>query len=500
VVLRSPLAQPAWQSQRAGKMEDTRSLRQSVLSAVGWATATRFIAQIANWAMTLATVRFLHPQDYGLMAMTMAVTSFLQPLSYAGLAAAIVQNRHLGDDDLRSVFGLVLLVNGAFVVVLWALAEPLAWLYHEPRLVLLMQVASLCFVASALQTIPRAALEKRLDLKTVSRVELVANVLGGACVLLLAWVGAGVWSLMLGTLLAAGLRAVGFGIAAPYFRRPRLSLRKISQILHFGGVRTLETLLWSTYSNADVFIIGKLLGSDVLGVYSISRYLAALPVEKLALVVNPVVFPAFARVQDDRNEAARYLIKAMRILAFLCFPVLFGVAATASQIVAAALGPKWAQAALPIAILAIAMTLRPIGLIIPSFLAGIGEYLASFKNTVFAAIVFGVAVIIGCHWGLIGVCTAWLVAYPLILLNLLRRVALVSGSSVRDLITPLLSPLAGSLIMYAVVRAITALLPAAAGGWSLLAVLAAIGALVYIGYALLFLRPILNELTELVRR
>jgi teichuronic acid exporter len=481
-------------------MEDTGSLKQSVLSAVGWATATRFVGQIANWAMTLATVRFLRPEDYGLMAVTMAIAGFLAPLSYVGLSSAIVQNRRIGDDDLRSVFGLVLLVNGAFFALLCVLAYPMSWLYSEPRLAILVQFASLGFIANALQAIPRATLEKRLDLKTVSRVELVSNVLGGMFVLLLAWAGAGVWSLLLGTLFTAGLRVVGFGIAAPYFRRPRFSLRNISQILHFGGIRTVESLLWSIYTNADVFIIGKLLGADILGVYSISRYLAALPVEKLAIVINPVVFPAFARLQDDRDEAVRYLVKAMRILAFLCFPVLFGVAATSSQIVAVALGPKWIQAATPVAILAVAMTLRPVGLIIPSFLSGIGEYVASLKNTVFATILFGVAFIVGCHWGLIGVCVAWLVAYPIHLSNLLRQVALVSGSSILDLITPLLPPLAGSLIMYAAVRAIAEVLPATVDRWSGLASLVAIGVLVYVGYALLFLRPILNELIALVRR
>ena len=481
-------------------MDDTGSLRQSVLRAVGWATATRFVGQMANWAMTLVTVRFLRPQDYGLMAMTMAIAGFLQPLSYAGLSAAIVQNRSIDDDDLRSVFGLVLLVNGVLLALVWLAAYPVAWLYAEPRLVILVQVAGLGFIGSALQTIPRATLEKRLDLKTVSRVELVSNILGGACVLLLAWAGAGVWSLVLGMLATVALRVLGFGVAAPYFRRPRLALRTISQILHFGGVRTAESLLWSIYSNADVFIIGKLLGPDILGVYSISRYLAALPVEKLSVVLYPVVFPAFARLQDDRGEAVRYLVKAMRLLGFLCFPVLFGVAATASQLVAVALGRQWLQATTPVAILAIAMTLRPVGLIIPSFLAGIGEYVASFKNTAFATVLFSVAFVVGSYWGLVGVCAAWLVAYPIYLLSLMRRVALVSGSSIVDQIAPLLSPLAGALIMYAAVRGAATMLPPDSGRWSELASLVAIGVCVYVCYALLFLRPIVAELAALVRR
>jgi teichuronic acid exporter len=479
-------------------MDDTGSLKRSVLRAVGWASATRMIGQLANWAMTLATVRFLDPHDYGLMAITMAINGFLQSVSSIGFANVIVQMR-VGEDDLRSVFGLILLSNAACLVVLWGLAPAAAWFYSEPRLVALLMVASLTFVANALQAIPRATLEKKLDLKTVSRVDMLSNIAGGVVVLSLAWYGAGVWSLISGALATALLRTIGFGFAEPYFRRPHFTLRNLSEILHFGGLRTAENLLWAVYSNADVFIIGKLLGPQILGVYSVSRYVAAMPIEKLAQVINPIAFPAFSRVQDDRAEALRYLKKAMRILAVVCLPILFGMAATAPQIVTVALGPKWSQATTPLAILAFGMALRPIGLLIPSFLSGIGEYVASFKNTLFATILFPVAFVIGSHWGLVGVCSAWLVAYPLQLFSLVRRVALITKTPITGLLLPLLSPLAASLLMFVAVRAAAAILPANLGVWGSIVWLVATGALVYLGYAATFLRPVVAELAGLVR-
>ncbi len=469
------------------------------MSAVGWATATRLLGQLINWAMTLATVRFLRPEDYGLMAVTMAITGFLQSMSYSGFTDAIVQRRP-SEDDLRSVFGLILSINAAGLVLLCALAYPMAWLYAEPRLALLLVAASFVFVVTALQAVPRALLERKLDLKTLTRIDLVSNILSGMLVLLLAWSGAGVWSLLAGLLFRGLLQVIGFALCAPYFRRPRFSFASITGILYFGGLRSVENMLWAFYINSDVFVIGKLLGTDILGIYTVARTIAALPVEKLAGVVKPVAFPAFAQVQHDRAESLRYLQKAMRLLGFFCFPVFFGIAATAPQIVSVALGPKWAQATTPLAILAIAMTLRPIGLLIPSFLFGLGEIMASFKNTVFAAILFPVAFIVGAHWGLLGICVAALVAYPIQFFVLLRRAAIVGQVAIFDLVAPLLAPLAGSLVMYAAVRGVDAWLPAGAGIWSILAWLVASGVLVYIGYTALFLRPLVSELTGLVRR
>jgi teichuronic acid exporter len=480
-------------------MDQTASFKRSVLRAVGWATGTRLIGQLANWAMTLATIRFLDPEEYGLMAMTTVIAGFLQSMSYAGLADAVVQKQRISDDDLRSMFGLILLVNGACLVLLCGLAYPAAWFYGEPRLVALLQVSSLIFISIAFKAIPRASLEKRLDLKTVSRIDLISNISSGALVLILSWAGAGVWSLLTGMVFGNFVSLAGFAYAAPYFRRPLFAFHSVSDLVRSGGLRTGENLLWYFYSSADVFIIGKLLGPHILGVYSVARYVAALPVDKLAMVIKPVAFPAFAQVQDDRAESLRYLQKSLRLLGFLCFPIFMGIAATAPQMVTVVLGPKWAEAAMPLAILAVAMTLRPVGLIIPSFLMGLGEFGASFKNTLFATILFPVAFTIGSYWGLVGVCVAWLVAYPVQLLSLLRRVALVTQTRLGGLISPLLSPLAGSLLMYVGVRAVHILLPDGVAPASTLACLVATGMIIYFGYALLFLRPLFDELLAIAR-
>ncbi len=481
-------------------MDDAGALKGSVLRAVGWAGANRMVGQLVTWTMTLVTVRILDPRDYGLMAIVMAVANFLASVSSVGFANVIVQSRQISDEALRSVFGIVLMMNAASIALLCELAYVAAWFYGEPRLVSLLQASSLLFAAFAFQAIPRAILQKRLDLKTLSLVDLASNTSGGVVVLFLAWHGAGVWSLVAGALFGALVRTIGLCLAAPYFRRPRFTLRDTSEILRCGGLRTVESLLWTIYSSSDVFIIGRLLGPQILGIYSVSRYLAALPSEKLALAIGPVILPAVSRVQDDRGEALRYLKKAIRILAVLSLPVFFGIAATSPQFVASVLGPRWSQAATPLAIVAFGLALRPIGDLLPSFLIGLGEYVASFKNTLYATILFPSAFIAGSHWGLLGVCGAWLVASPLQMLALLHRVALATRSSTSGLILPLLPPLAGSLIMYLTVRLVAGVLPPSLGSWLSLLWLVAVGAIIYLGYAALFLRPVLAELANLFQR
>jgi O-antigen/teichoic acid export membrane protein len=479
--------------------QESASLKRNVLSAVGWAAATRFLAQLINWSMTLIVIRFLEPADYGLMAVTMAVAGFLQSMSSVGIADAIVQKRDLGGEDLRAVFGLVILVNGGLMAALALLAYPVATFYEEPRLVALLQVVSLSFIAIGLSAIPRAILDKRLDLKRVSRVELAANVVSGVSVLALAASGEGVWSLMIGNMINAVLRAAGFFVLAPYWEVPSFRFATIGEVLRNGGLRTSEQALWYIYNSADVFIIGKILGPELLGIYSVGRQIAALPVEKLATVVKPVAFPAFAMVQDRPQEAFRYLQKAMRLLGLVSFPVFFGISVLAPEIVEIVLGPRWAAAELPLQLLAVGMALRPVGLVLPSFLMGIGEFRASFNNTLFGTVLFPLAFVMGSGWGLPGVCIAGLLAYPVQFMVLVRRIALVMRRPMTALVGPVAKPLLGAVIMYVGVLALGHVVPDEPA-WAKSLLLVAAGVVVYGSYILIFCRALSLELLVLARR
>jgi O-antigen/teichoic acid export membrane protein len=395
---------------------------------------------------------------------------------------------------------MILLVNGACFVALYILAYPTSLFYEEPRVIPLIQASSLIFVLIAFQTVPRAMLEKQLDLKTVSRAELISGVAAGVLVLALAALGAGAWALVVGFLFGSFVRMVLFAHAFPFFVVPRFAFREISGLLRSGGLRMGEGVLGSIFSTSDLFIVGKILGPEALGIYGVARDIAALPGDKLARVIRPIAFPAFAQVQHDTTTALNYLHKAIRLLAFVTFPIFFGISAISPEITDVILGQKWHDAALPLAVLSLGMLLRPIGFLVPSFLIGTGEFAASFKNVVFASVLFPAAFLVGSHWGLLGVCVAWVVTYPVNLLNLFRRVGRVTNTSLTSLIQPLLSPLAGSLAMYIAVEVTRTALPGGIDPAKSLAFLIITGLAVYLTYTAIFLRPLLGEFTSLVRR
>ncbi len=481
-------------------MHEAAQLKDRVRTALGWAAGMRLIAQAATWALTLVTIRFVHPEEYGLMAMTMSILGLVQAFSYGGIADVVIQSPQIANTHLRSLFGMILLVNGACLVLLFIAAYPAALFYEQPRLIPLVQATSLIFILLAFQTIPRAMLEKQLDLRTVSRGELISGVTAGMLVLALAAAGAGAWALVAGFLFDSFCRLILFFYASPFISLPRFAFREISDLLRSGGLRIGENVLGSCFSTADLFIVGKILGPEALGIYTVARDIAALPGDKLARVIRPIAFPAFAQVQKNPTAATEYLYKAIRLLAFVTFPIFFGISATSTQITDVILGRKWQDAALPLAVLALGMVLRPIGFLVPSFLIGTGQFAASLKNVVFASILLPTAFFIGSHWGLLGVCAAWVVAYPVNLVNLFNRVGRVTNTSLASLMRPLLSPLVGSLVMYTIVLIARISLPEGINPINSLMLLIIVGVTAYSAYSIVFSRAIFAELLGLARK
>lgn len=102
------------------------SLGQRVMRAMGWSAAAKVGFQIITWAMTLAVIRVLSPDDYGLMALSMVCINLLAGFCNLGLGDALVQREHTPKPLVASVFGLLLLISVALTLLI-SMAAYLAW-------------------------------------------------------------------------------------------------------------------------------------------------------------------------------------------------------------------------------------------------------------------------------------------------------------------------------------------------------------------------------------
>ena len=360
----------------------------------------------------------------------------------------------MDEQGLRKVFGLVLLVDVGLFLLLFLSASAAASFFGEPKLSAVIRLQAVELLIRAFSAIPDSRLQRALDFKRRSLVDLGSVVSGSVITLGLAVAGLGVWALVWGNLAAATLRSVGLILVSPIGQRPSFDFSGLRGLALFGrdlDIRPAAMVL--RHSQADVFVAGKLLGKDLLGTYSIAMQLASLPVQRATAIVNQVTFPVFARLQDDRLVVRQQLMRGVRLLSMLSFPVLWGISSIAPEIVSVFLGAKWQAAIFPMQIIALAMPLTIVGGIVSTVVQSVGRGDVVVRNAATSSALMPAAFVLGSQWGLPGLSLAWLLPYPLVFAINMRRVMHIMDSKLSELASAMWRPACAALAMYATVAA-----------------------------------------------
>jgi PST family polysaccharide transporter len=205
-------------------------------------------------------------------------------------------------------------------------------------------MVALSFVINSLSTVQRARLQRAMDFRLLTLVELFSAGLAGALAVVVALMGGGVWSLIYQTLAYSSLAALAFWLASGW--RPRLVFNRhaLGELLWFGGNLLGFSVVNYWIRNIDKMLIGKVLGSEKLGVYTRAYNLMLLPLTQITSVLTSVMFPALSRIQEDRARVKRVFLRAVGAISLVTFPMMLGALATADHLVLAVYGPQWSSA------------------------------------------------------------------------------------------------------------------------------------------------------------
>lgn len=453
------------------------SIERKAISALKWATAAKFVSQVVSWAGTLVVVRLLTPEDYGLMAKVSVVCAIAAAIAEFGLEAAIVRWAELAHEDLRKLYGVSLLFGAAITLIVAASAPLFAFLFHEPRMTWPVACASLQIVIASLAVVPSALWTRELNFQPLAKIEMVVGIVSIAVTVLLAYLGMGVWSLVLGLLAGAVVRSTAL-LAFGEHVSPLFSVRGIGEQLKFGLTLASGRISYIALIQSDIMIGSAFLSTIQIGRYSVALQLATLPMTKVMGTINQIMLPAVARQQDDLPRARQNLFKSISLVATVAFPVLWGLSAVAPELVQVLFGSKWLEIVPALMILPLIVPVRMVSNILYTTSLALGNRALELRNTIINFLVLPTGFFVGAHWGLIGLCLAWLVAVPLAYSFTVRGVARFVGVRISGLLAECAAPAAASAIMYAAVAA----LRLALDGWPpvlALVTLIVTGALVY---------------------
>jgi O-antigen/teichoic acid export membrane protein len=272
-------------------------------------------------------------------------------------------------------------------------------------------------------------------------------------------------------------------------------------LLTFGLHVSVTNLLWFLYSNSDFAIIGKLAGPVALGYYALAFQLISLPVQKLTANANQVAYPVYCRLQDDRPRLRTWYLRLTVLLGFLGMPALAGMALVAEDAFALVLGERWLPAVLPFQLLSVVGILMVYATSLPPLFNALGRPDINVRYTVACTLLYPAAFYAGGTWGgLVGICLAWLLLYPVVITCLVVLTRRLTGVGVVDLVGAQVPLVGAVLVMTGVVLAVRGGMAGTPWPWLRLLVSIVAGAAAYAGVLLaLGRRTVLAEVAGIVR-
>ena len=483
----------------SGNRAAAGDLGARVKGAVIWRSGTQVVAQLLTWASTFLVLRLLEPSDYGLFAMSQVVLVLLNLMNGWGFASALVQRENVGREQVRQVFGLLLLVNGALAAIQFAVAPLAAAYFRQPEVADLLRIQALLYLSTPFIALQSSLLSREIDFRRQAIVNLVSAAVGAATALACAFSGMGVWTLVAAALALWWSRALGMTIAARSLVWPSFRFKGAGPLVGYGSTMVAVQFFWFIQSQADVFIGARLLSAHDLGLYTTALFLTQILAAKFVPPLNDIAFAAYSRMQDRPEAMRAAFLKAMRLIMLVALPFYLGLAVTAEPLVLTVMGAKWAEAVAIVPILALAMPFMTLQILFAPATNALGKARVALRIAIAGALIMPACFVAGLGWGIEGLAWAWLGGMSLLCLAT-ARLSLpeigVGGRAVAGAVAP---GLAASLAMALLVWGLDAVLPPLGNAPRLL-LLAGFGAAAYAALLLLFARSAAQEALALFGR
>ncbi len=317
------------------------SLREEVIKSSAYLLVRQGLGLIFSLAGVVFLTRAIGPENYGLYASALGIVSYIGTMAGLGLNVYIIRRKNEPCIKIYNQAFTLTFVTGVTGLLLGVLAIPLLlrW-YENPAFIppLSAMLLTLPFTAMAGPAVAR--LERELNFKAVSAVELAGQFIYYLVALTLAYLGKGVWAPVAGYIVWQV--CLFFGLCGVSHLTPRLYWSKplLREMLGYGSGYSASIWVWQLRSLVNPLIVGRYMGPEEVGYVALVVRL----VEALSFVKGAawrLSIAALARLQEDYPQLKRAVEEAMTLQVLALGPILTVFACAAPLLLPVLFGDRW---------------------------------------------------------------------------------------------------------------------------------------------------------------
>jgi O-antigen/teichoic acid export membrane protein len=327
--------------------------RARVTNSAAWRAIEMAGSEGLSFLIFVVTARLLVPEEFGVVAIAGAILQVGAVLLHRGLPDALIQAVRLDDDQVRSALTLSILGGAAMAAVIILLAWPVGWLMGRDHFPPIMAALAPVLVIQGATLPLHAILRRRFEFRQIAVRTLGATALGGLAAIYLAGQGAGSWALVAQQWVASLVGALLIFRFSPVRPWPlRLSRDALEPLLAVARPVLVGGFLMQSTRRLDAVALGLFVTDHEVGLY----FLVARLVLSVQLVttysIGELGLVVLSRLQSDPHRLAAAIRRAFRLTAYACLLCFGGLVVTAGFLVPLLFGPEWADAVLPLQVLA----------------------------------------------------------------------------------------------------------------------------------------------------
>lgn len=361
--------------------------------------AISFVAQGLLWA-------FIEPGEYGVFLLVSATINFLSYFADIGLGAALIQKKEQPQSkDYKTVFLVQEALVLTIVAIVFAISPYLAKthsLSHEA--VILLYALNISFFLASLKNIPSIMLERKLEFSKFIIPQVLETVIYNIFLVFFAWRGFGITSFTYAVLIRGVVGLVAIYAVQPWKPGIGFSRESLKSLLRFGVPYQLNNFLATVKDDGLTIVLGGILGNYGLGILGTAQKLSQYPLRFFMDNVTKVTFPAFSRMQDDKNDLIRSLNRSVFFVCALVYPSLAGLIALFPElIVVIPKYQKWAPVFIPLAFLSVNAAIAAFSTQLTNLLTSVGRIKTTLKLMVmWTSLSWVVLPLLSRKWGISG--------------------------------------------------------------------------------------------------
>jgi O-antigen/teichoic acid export membrane protein len=321
----------------------TTNLAQTTVRGTFWTYAAYYSGKLIVFFSTLVLIRLLTKDDFGVVGYATTILSFVDVLHDMGIPPAIVFHRN--DPEVAdTAFWLMMATSLTLFVITWFGLGPLTgWYFKDPRAVPVTIVMAITYPLGALGTVHESLLTKNLRFSLSFIPDFVQSLSKGILSILFALLGWGPWSLVLGPIGSTLLGVIVNWWIWPWRPRFRFVWPIARNLLSYGLHTVAVNMVGLLVLNVDYLLVGRFLGAEVLGTYTIAFRIPELLILQFCYIIARVIFPVYTKLREEPGALARGFLETIRFVPMITIPMGLGLALVAGPFVHTIFPPNWTE-------------------------------------------------------------------------------------------------------------------------------------------------------------